>query len=220
MKIIKLIIAVSVFSLSSLTYSQNIKITCDVSWSAKVKGITVGKTEDKLTIRDNTILEINSVFTPGSALKIFGIKSIKRKAIFNGDGKIIIREEETVGNKVAWKKSDKENYQKFKDNDLVEEISIDINKKIIDSTIFPYLAFFNLLNKEESLSVFILGKSSLYQAIIKRQDKIGKDTLFFESDKSKGQVILDADKKPSYFTFSQDGNTLEASRTNWICSNN
>ena len=213
-KIIYILLVTLLLSIDTAN-AKNKKNVCEISWTAKVNGITIGKNEDRLLINSNESFEISSLFTPNSALKLFGLQPIKRKVLFSKDGKIQTRQED----KTIWKRIKNNTYQKIKDSEPSEDVDVDVNIKTIDSTVFPYLAFLNLLNKNESLPIVVFGKNSIYPAKIKRKNISEKDTLFFEGDKNSGQVDLDSEGIPEHFSFSQDGHKVEGYRTSWTCSN-
>ena len=216
----KFLSTLSIVLLGSFSISSALAKQCITSWELKSSGFTVGTTKEVLNIKDDGSLKLTSDFTPNAALKIFGLDTVRRSVILNPQQSLISRQE-TIGSgeetkKASWKFLKEQTYNRIVKDETVETIKVESGKKIIDSTIFPYMFYLGMLNSPQ-MNVKVFGFDSAYDAAIVL-NATEKTRIDFTGVKSKGYVIVNEDRYPQYFSFTKDGKTVEGIQNGWQCN--
>lgn len=196
-----------------LSFNSFAMESCQYVWDLSGRGINLGKSYDSFKIDSN--IELLSSYEPSKFVSVFGVKKVNRLVNFN-EKKMFYRKEEQLGKNnenIIWNTQDNFIWEKFLNNQKIDQISIESNELMIDSTSFPYLAKFNLINLNiPNQNVTVLSKGFPYHANISIK-KINDETLIthkvsFNTDKKTGTVFLNAQKEPLEFNFTDENGTL------------
>lgn len=193
---------------------------CTTSWELKSSGFTLGTTKEALNIKEDGALDLTADFNPNAALKIFGVDRVKRIIVLDAKQTVLSRQE-LIGvgediKKVLWKPiSGTKSYYRIVKEEIVDTVTVE-DKQIIDSTIFPYMLYLGMFSKQQ-MNVKVFGGDPAYDAVIS-WTTTDKTRLDFTGGKNKGYVIVNEEKYPQYFSFTQDGKTVEGIQKGWQCN--
>jgi hypothetical protein len=217
----KILSALSLVLLGVFSSSIVLAKQCTTSWELKSSGFTLGTTKEVLNIRENGSLDLTADFNPNAALKIFGVDRVKRVIVLD-DKQTVLSRLEVVGvgedaKKVLWKPTGTtKTYHRIVRDEIVDTVTVEESKKIIDSTIFPYMLYLGMFDSPK-MNVKVFGGDPAYEAVV-GWTTTDKTRLDFAGGKNKGYVIVNEDKYPQYFSFTQDGKTVEGIQKSWQCN--
>lgn len=213
--------------LSLILYSSSILAAdkeCLVGWQIASNKVLVGQRNDQLLIKENGSFQIISQLIP----KITNGLSMKTTIVGNSPTKLMLKEDKVINTgktmEVKWERLGKVQW-KLTENKVFEDKLV-LEDAIIDSTVFPYLLMFKMIdlteddhnalpNKKKNTFNFLSKNSADTIKINVEQvkDKYVKLTSSFDNS----YLITDKDLNPSYIGFTYDNKLYEGTLVNFTC---
>ena len=215
-------IAIGMLSLMQLPIALAVEKNCSGSWSVKAKGLNIGKTAESIVIKGDGSFHLKSEFIPNGGMSILGVPHIMRNTIGNPGHKMKFRDEKfTKFNTTklhVWKNVSGTQWQKSVDE--TDEEPVNISNPVIDSTMLPYVNMMGLIKKDSPNNFNVVGKGAPYPIVLTMEPIEGENPARkwqMNSTVDNGIIYLDGDMLPTAFKATQEGATVEGTRTSWKC---